>query len=447
MPIPAEHAHRYVYHFSHIDNLLGLLRHGLLANNHAQFPRKHRSIASEGIQGRRARMQVPCGPKGCVHDYVPFYFGSVSPMLLGVVNAKNVDQYDILYFEFPIALANRADAIFTGASANTAIPPDFYHDPSDLAQLDWAAIDSKKWGNVDEDFRHRRMAELLVHGQLPVTAATRCVVWNEAAKKRVEAIVGTKAFPPIEYQDKWARPHWFINFASGGQSSLVKGPGEIATIFKAACAYVEEHAGEHEDTADFKSLKRLREGLRADFGCLPHTAELVGLRSENGVHKRTVDIHTKEVVAQLLSLDEYDALGEKQQMLVEIAAYLHDIGKGPRSRWDNNGGLQKVDPDHPVGAMPMMADILTKHVAIVSASSARTLMKLICYHDLVGDVIGQGREEQQIVEVVDDVEELDMMFAIARADVSALVPRWWDEDKADALYRRCVEAIEEASEE
>jgi hypothetical protein len=447
MPIPADHAHRHVYHFSHIDNLRGLLKHGFLANNHAQFPRNHRSIAAESIQGRRARMKVPCGPKGCVHDYVPFYFGSVSPMLLGVVNAKNVDQYDILYFEFPIALADRADAIFTSASANTAIPPDFYHDPADLAQLDWAAIDSKKWGNPDEEYRHRRMAELLIHGQLPVTAAARCVVWNEAAKKRVEAIVGTRPFPPIEYQDKWARPHWFINFASGGNSSVVKGPGEIASIFKAACAYVEEHAGEHEDTAKFKSLKRLREGLRADFGCLPQTAELVGLRSENGVHKRTVDIHTKEVVAQLLSLDEYDALDEKQQMLVEIAAYLHDIGKGPRSRWDDNGGLQKVDPDHPVGAMPMMADILTEHVATVSASSARTLMKLICYHDLVGDVLGQGRDEQQILDVVDDVEELDMLFAIARADVSALVPRWWDEDEADALYQRCVEAIEEASEE
>ncbi|KAA3519929.1 DUF4433 domain-containing protein [Agrobacterium vitis] len=443
MPIPAEHAHRYVYHFSHIDNLPGLLQHGFLANNHAQFPIKHRSIAAEGIQGRRAQMKVSCGPKGCVHDYVPFYFGSVSPMLLGVVNAKNVDQYDILYFEFPIALIERADAIFTGASANTTVAPNFYHDPADLAQLDWAAIDSKKWGNPDEDYRHRRMAELLIHGQLPVTAAARCIVWSKETKKRVEAIVGTKPFPPIEFQDPWNRPHWFTNFASGGKSSVVKGPGEIANIFEAACAYVEEHGGDHVDTAEFKNLRRLREGLRADFGCLPHTAELVELRSENGVHKRTVDVHTKEVVARLLALDEYNSLDEKKQMLIEIAAYLHDIGKGPRSRWDGNGGLQKVDPDHPVGAMPMMAEILTKHVGSVSLPSARRLMKLVCYHDLVGDVLGQGRDEQQILDVVDDVAELDMLFAIAKADVSALVPHWWDEDKADMLYRRCVKAIEE----
>ncbi len=370
----------------------------------------------------------------------------VSPMLLGVINAKNVDQYDILYFEFPIDLIGREDAVFTGASANTMVPPTFYSEPEDLVKLDWAAIDSRKWGNPDDDFRHRRMAELLVYSQLPVTAATRCIVWNKAAKKRVEAIVGTKPFPQICFEDYRARPHWFKNFASGGKSSLVKGPKAIAKIFEATCAHVEEHAGSHSETAKFKNLKHLQDGLRSDFGCLPQTAELIGLRSENGIHEQTVDVHSKEVVENLLLLDEYAALGKKHQMLVEIAAYLHDIGKGPRSRWDKNGGLQKVDPDHPVGAMPMMAEILTEHVASVNMSSARTLLKLVCYHDLVGDVLGRGRDEQQILDVVDSVEELDMLFAIGRADVMALYPSWWDEDCAEQLYDRCLKAIENASE-
>jgi hypothetical protein len=332
MPIPAEFAHRHVYHFSHIENLPGLLEHGFLANTHCNFPKKHRSIAAAGIQERRAAMRVPCGPGGCVHDYVPLYFGSVSPMLLGVINAKNVDQYDILYFEFPIALVEQPNAVFSGASANTVVPPVFYSDPSNLDKLDWAAIDSRKWSNADEDYRHRRMAELLIHGQLPVSAAARCVVWNDAAKKRVQAIVGTKPFPPIEFQDR-NRSHWFTNFASGGKSSLVKGPGEIASIFEQACAYVNENAGAHTGTAKFKNLKELRDGLRADFPCLPQTSELVGLKSANGVHKRTVDVHIKEVVDELLSSFEFKALDERSQMLVEVAAYLHDIGKGPRSRW------------------------------------------------------------------------------------------------------------------
>ncbi|MGE5609619.1 MAG: DarT ssDNA thymidine ADP-ribosyltransferase family protein [Bacillota bacterium] len=445
MPIPAEHAHRYVYHFSHIENLPGLLRYGFLSQNHPNFPKKHRSIAAASIQGRRAHMAVPCGPGGHVHDYVPFYFGSTSPMLLSVVNAKNVDQFDILYFELPIILAERADAVFTNASANTATPPAFYSDPADLAQLDWAAIDSLKWGNADDDFRHRRMAELLVHHQLPITSAARCVVWNDSVKDRVAQIVKGAPFPPIELESRYRR-HWFVDFPNGKTSSLVQGPGEIAMNFAAACKQVEERAGEHTDTAQFKTLKRLRDALRADFGCLPHTAELVGLNSANGIHKHPVDVHTKEVVKKLLSLPEFQALDESAQILVEVAAHLHDIGKGPRSRWNGNGGLQKVDPNHPVGAMPMMVEILSEHVAKVSVASARTLMKLVCYHDLVGDVLGRGRDEQQIVDVVDDDEELNMLFALGKADATVLVEHWWDEQEAGALYNRCLKAIEEASE-
>ncbi|QIP10306.1 DUF4433 domain-containing protein [Bradyrhizobium symbiodeficiens] len=446
MPIPAEHTNRHVYHFSHIDNLPGLLQHGFLSNNHSKFPKKHRSIAAAGIQERRAKMAVSCGPGGCVHDYVPFYFGSISPMLLGVINAKNIDQYDILYFEFPIALVDRADAVFTSASANTATPPSFYSDSGDLFELDWVAIDSLKWSNTDDDYRHRRMAELLIHSQLPVTAAARCVVWNDWVKTRVEEIVKGKPFPPIELESSFRR-HWFTDFANNRKSSLVQGPREIAMNFDEACNNVKQQAGTNAKTAKFKSLKLLRDGLRADFGCLPHTAELVGLKSANGMHKRTVDVHTKEVVANLLALPEHQEMEEEDQIIGEIAAYLHDIGKGPRSRWDSNGGLQKVDPNHPVGAMPMMVEILTEHVATVGKASAKTLMKLVCYHDLVGDVLGKGRDEQQLIDVVDDENELDMLFALGKADATALVEHWWDESQADALYERCLAAIEDTAEE
>ena len=442
MAVPVQHEGRYVYHFSHIDNLPGLIQHGFLATNHPAFPRRHHSIAASSIQRRRAVMQVPCGPGGSVHDYIPLYFGSCSPMLLSVLHTKNIDQSDILYFEFSISLVTSPHAIFTDASANTAIPPTFYSDPAHLDKLDWAAIDSLKWSNPDDDYRHRRMAELLVYHQLPITAAARCVVWNESIKRKVERVVNGSAFPPIEYESRYRR-HFFNNLELNDGSSLIKGPKEIASEYYHACVNVEQHVvkGVAPNGAPFKNLEALLVGLRENFGCIPHTAELIGLKSANGMHKHTVDVHTKDIVSRLLALPEYAALDVRSKKLTEIAAYLHDIGKGPRSRWISNGGLQKVDPNHPVGAMPMMVEILTEQVESVGMPSAKTLMKLVCYHDLIGDVLGRGRDEQQIVDVVDDRDELDMLFAIGKADATSLVEQWWDQCAANQLYGRCLAAI------
>ncbi len=72
-------------------------------------------------------------------------------------------------------------------------------------------------------------------------------------------------------------------------------------------------------------------------------------------------------------------------------------------------------------------------------------MKLVCYHDLVGDVLGKGRDEQQIVDVVDDEDELDMLFALGKADATMLVEDRWGETAASQLHDRCLKAIEAAS--
>ncbi|RWA58785.1 MAG: DUF4433 domain-containing protein [Mesorhizobium sp.] len=344
-------------------------------------------------------------------------------------------------FRVPITLLEEADAVFTDASANTACPPNFFDDPADLAELNWDAIDSLRWSERDEATRHQRMAELLVYNQLPLVDASRCVVWNEDAKKRVQEIVGDAAFPKIAFESP-DRRHWYTGFQEKSKSSVVKGPREIAMIFEAACDAIAKERGKHIATATFANLKALRSGLKADFGCLSHTSELVGLASANGMHKHTVDVHTKEVVDKLLSLEEFEALDEREQRLVEIAAFLHDIGKGPRTRWDANGGVQKVDPNHPVGAMPMMVDILTNKVGTLTQSSAEVLAKLVCYHDLVGDVLGRGRDEQQIIDIVASKSELDMLFALGRADIEALSETWWDDDDAESLYGRCLAAVE-----
>ncbi len=443
MSIPSNHKNRYIYHFTHIDNLPGLLKTGFLANKHPDFPGNRLSIAEPDIQNRRANMPVSCEPGGVVHDYVPLYFGSISPMLLGVINKKNIDQFEMLYFEFPISLLCRDNVIFTDASANTNSPPNFYSNPADLDKLNWEEIDTRKWKSKNETLRHQRMAEVLVHSQLSLQDASRVVVWNDGIKQQVLQIVqdANISFPQkIEFESRY-RYHWFKDFAVGcGRKSVVMGPREIQWNYQNACEQTNDDKGQAAN-APYKTPTELLNALRIDFGCISHTAELVGLKSENGIHKLTVDAHTIEVVNKLKTLPEFIKLLPKYQHRIELAAYLHDIGKGPKSRWASNNGLQKVDPNHPVHAMPMMVEILTQDVEEIEQEDANLILKLVCYHDLVGEVLGKGRDEQQIIDVTTNELELDMLFVIGKADATSLCESWWDENKATALYDRCLKAI------
>ncbi len=56
------------------NDLDSIIKNGLLCTNEKNEKGiKHKNIANMTIQERRAGMDVPVGPGGKVHDYVPFY--------------------------------------------------------------------------------------------------------------------------------------------------------------------------------------------------------------------------------------------------------------------------------------------------------------------------------------------------------------------------------------
>jgi hypothetical protein len=85
---------------------------------------------------------------------------------------------------------------------------------------------------------------------VPVSAAARCVVWNDDTKERVKEIVKDAPFPLIDFEHP-GRRHWYKDFPNGKLSSLVRGPGEISQSFANACEYVKENAGSRSKTARF----------------------------------------------------------------------------------------------------------------------------------------------------------------------------------------------------
>ncbi|MGV2842160.1 DarT ssDNA thymidine ADP-ribosyltransferase family protein, partial [Vibrio cyclitrophicus] len=73
--IPNEFKGRFAYHFTSVNNLQSIISDGLLCTNlKIKHGIVHEDIANNDIQKRRSKMEVTCGPRGVVHDYVPFYF-------------------------------------------------------------------------------------------------------------------------------------------------------------------------------------------------------------------------------------------------------------------------------------------------------------------------------------------------------------------------------------
>jgi len=441
MPIPDEFQNRCVYHFTHLFNLPHILNHGLLAKNEKERLRiKHTSIAYNEIQERRACMEVPCGCGGVVHDYVPLYFCKLSLMLLAVVSNKIADQPLIIHLEFPISIMNQYPFVFTDASANTAIPPSFYNDANDLAQLNWKAIDSLKWSMPSDLLKQARQAELLIHGKIDASSISRIIGWNDSVRDKVRAdYKEAHISPPPVVGDRY---HYYIDFYGSNCHSIVTGPFFIKKAYQETVENLIPQINNASSPQFDRLSAMLKDGFQENFGCIPETAELIDLKTDNQVHTGDVGTHTLQVVAELRKLSEFDSLSRADRLLVEVAAYLHDIGKGPKSRWTANGGKQKVDADHPIKALPMLQRILTEEIETITVRAAKVICKLVCYHDLVGDIIGKGRRIEELIDVVEDERDLNMLIALGKADMRAIIPSWANEERIEDIRTQVIATLE-----
>jgi UTP:GlnB (protein PII) uridylyltransferase len=63
---------------------------------------------------------------------------------------------------------------------------------------------------------------------------------------------------------------------------------------------------------------------------------------------------------------------------------------------------------------------------------------LVAYHDLIGEIIGKGRDIQQLFKVVKNEKELEMLACLNRADITAIGNFGWM-----IMYNRSESKIKE----
>lgn len=431
MSIADEHKWRYIFHFTDIHNLDSIIKNGLLCTNVKNDKGiRHRNIANMTIQERRANMDVPVSPGGKVHDYVPFYFSSVNPMLLRKLNDKNVDQQDLIYLCVKIQRLDGGDAVFTDASANTITPPAFYKDVQDLDKLDWRVIDDKKWGVGSDEYRHKKMAEALIHNMVDISEIDAILVFNESVKNDVKRVFeeNNVKSPAIIFDGdvRLKNYHFYYTkffIATQQYDSLVTGPATLLSYYKRLLKNIKKQRQKLNKSYPHKTLKELIEALEEDFDVIPELKNVEDLLQDYPSHNDTVGDHTRGVVAEMKKQVYYNkALDEKKNILL-LSAYLHDIGKGPKNKW-KEGIMNRAYPDHPADAVPMLLRILTEEIETLTDEEIRQVCMLVIYHDIVGDCMMKGREKQQILDIIESEDDLDMLFAISVADAKAVKEDW-----------------------
>lgn len=422
MSIPQNFNFSYAYHFTSLQNLDSVIEHGLLSTNRKnQNAIQHVNVAAQGIQSRRSTMIVSGAQGKVVHDYVPFYFAKRTPMQLAVINKKNVDQELIIYFAVPLGIIDsRAGIYFSDASANTDVPPRFYDASQSvhLSNLNWQVIRSGTWSYPDEHERHQKMAELLVPEIVCMQEVAYIIAWNESMAQYIRARFEAKGVvcPNIQF-DEW---HYFMDRDNPGHS-IVVGPYFLKQNFEKT---VNNIIAQRRPNTKFASLRDALNSVKVNFGSIQELADIEGLTASYGFHRGDVAEHSRRVAANVVTSPEYLNLGEEDRMILEMAAYLHDIGKGPKLRWPNQC-MNKSDSNHSSKSLPMLERILVEDIGFLSDDAIRKLVMLVTYDDLVGEIAAKERDKQQFFDIVKCDNDIHLLVGLGRADMKAIFEGWY----------------------
>ncbi len=205
-----------IYRMLHLENLEVCLRRGGLhaPNYYPNDGQVYRTIHRVDVQTSRRVKTVPSLPGGTVHDYVAFYFGVLSPMLLqlktGQVPGYTEGQEPLIYLVSTAQAVAEAGLPFVFTDGHgLAAWTEFFNDVACLDRVDWAVVMQRYWSDtIDQPDRQRRkQAEFLVHGFLPWALVSEIGVRSPPMKQKVETILARH--PESVQKLVVTKPEWY----------------------------------------------------------------------------------------------------------------------------------------------------------------------------------------------------------------------------------------------
>jgi hypothetical protein len=212
---------RWIYHFTHLDNLRAILDDGYLACDvTARQGKIQTEVGDPDIKESRRQRPILAGPGGQVGDYVPFYFATRSPMMFRIAcdhRDSRAGCYPggdrpLVYLVTSVGSVVDAALRWVATDGNAATATTEF--TSDLqaveAMVDWPLMTAERWSNSAEDMdrQRRRQAEFLVHQRLSTDLVRWIGTYSDHYGSRVRSLL---ADDPLA-ERIIVRPAWYYGY-------------------------------------------------------------------------------------------------------------------------------------------------------------------------------------------------------------------------------------------
>ncbi|MFI6022315.1 DUF4433 domain-containing protein [Streptomyces sp. NPDC051287] len=203
-----------LFHFTHVRHLSAILTEKQLVSDSVMQGRGgvEMECGDREVKAERRTRRISVPPHGCPADYVPFYFAPRSPMLYvisrGGVPTYREGQTPLVYLVTSVdaVKASGRPYVFSDGNCANEITRHFADLSVMPSVVDWEIMNARYWANTaaDGDRMRRRMAELLVHEHLPVTALDEIATYDHDHAQQVQHLIREAgAEIPVSVRREW----------------------------------------------------------------------------------------------------------------------------------------------------------------------------------------------------------------------------------------------------
>jgi hypothetical protein len=181
----------HLHYLAPIKNVPSIITFGILSYNKIQSYKKSypdfnnltTSIADPFVNSRRHYRILSSGRS--LHDYVPLYFATHTPMQYVIsIRDKKLSQHELVFIEVDTKKVLNLPGIFTTDGNAASSETQFFAGNSGLEYIDWKIVNTRECSSPE--YKRKKCAEVLIPECVEPELFVRICVYSEDMKNILE---------------------------------------------------------------------------------------------------------------------------------------------------------------------------------------------------------------------------------------------------------------------